>query len=173
MSKYLLHIDRVPDEGANETLIEREISAEEVVTMLAAMVKEPIAAEPEEEEEPEPVRRKYTKKAKPAKVTKGAKKKVGRKEPCPECGSKGSRHFNTCSLKGASPKMIEEATTTAVSSEPITEAQFDHVKEKQEEGDASSLDLSKEFDCPVREVNIAIFSKSYDEYLEKRTKPTV
>ncbi len=94
--------------------------------------------------------------------------------PKPCCGSKGARHFKTCvnfpgnlnkGNNGDEGEKREEKPR-----EPLTMEQYADVKNAIHDGEFQSAKYSLVNKLHIREVNEAIRSNSYDNYLELRTQ---
>ena len=57
---------------------------------------------------------------------------------------------------------------TVPKSEPLTEEQFDRVKELKEEGSLISTEIAVEMGVALGEVNKAIFATTHEDYLSER-----
>ncbi len=80
----------------------------------------------------------------------------GSPKPC--CGSMGPRHKNTC------PQNDKPKKSTAT--EMLNRLQFDDIKDAMRDRDFTSLSYALDNKLPVREVNVALKSKDYEEYLD-------
>ena len=130
-------------------ILERKISADHLIDLLTSAPAEP------KPEAPAPVR---TKTAASAPTAKKGKRKCG------NCGKPGHT-ARTCGDK--------EATALVAKRDPLTEEMFDQVKQLKEEGNMISSELALELAVPIREVNIAIFLLTYEDYLSKRKSDNV
>jgi hypothetical protein len=86
--------------------------------------------------------------------------------PCAECGSKGTKHFKTCSR--AAFATIANMRPVPTKANPFTEEQYDMLKATQEEGEMVSSAYARDHDLPLGEVNVAMFSRTYEGYLKER-----
>lgn len=142
----------IDDQG--EAVIDAEITPDTALQIAGILLKAkapeptPMAAAVEEEE---PVRRKGRPRG----------KRGGKRPPCDYCGSVGPRHRKTCIKNGPAPEMPSK-------SEPLTEEQFDRIKEAVADGSMVSSELAAEMDVKLREVNLAIFADTYEDYLSER-----
>lgn len=81
-----------------------------------------------------------------------------RGDPCPECGSKGTRHFKTCSLTGFH---VKEDPPKA---KPLSLEQFSKVREAMHDKDFQSARFALTNKMSPAEVNKAVRSASFEEY---------
>lgn len=153
----------VDNEG--NIVFERELNEDEIVeTLLAAIPDGEQAAEEEEPaEEAEPT------------VPESAPPSDGRKaRKCGFCGGTGHQ-ARTCSQKRVNDREPEEADEVEdeadASEEPeepqreLTEAEYRHVRKLHTVEDKNSLQISLQLGLPIRQVNYAMLSASYDTYL--------
>lgn len=93
------------------------------------------------------------------------------REPCAECGSTGTRHFKTCSRpKGAAPtKAFASPDTSAeIPKEPLTPDQYEKVRSEMHDRNFSTGQFSLINKMRPSEVNSAIRSEDYEDYLATR-----
>ena len=87
--------------------------------------------------------------------------------PCDECGSKGSRHFKTCSKAGQphaeKTKPFAPTTSTAMPGQPLTQMTFGRVKISQSH-DVPAAEIARNLDVDVAEVEKAFEHETYSEY---------
>lgn len=88
---------------------------------------------------------------------------VGRKrgDPCKECGSTGTRHFKTCSQVKKPPKLLYTVP-------PLTADQYDELRDAMFEKDFQSMPYALTHKMSPKEVNLAVQTTSYADYLNKR-----
>lgn len=136
-----------------EILIDsREITADVAITILANLVNEqPLDIPVDPDPEPRIV-----------KIQKG--KRAVRK--CSACGKPGH-------IARKCPGSSEPAAESEKIGQPLTEDQYVEVQAAKSDGTMVSSEMAKEFDVPLREINIAIFSRDYDTYLKNRSKRDV
>ena len=94
------------------------------------------------------------------------KSKSGKKgqKICKNCGQPG--HIaKTCKN---TPATKDSSQTTAPPPGELTEDQYNEVIRLKKEGDMMSMEVAKEMDVPLREVNIALFANSYQHYQKRR-----
>jgi Zinc knuckle len=92
-----------------------------------------------------------------------------RGERCTECHTTGSRHFKTCSRnrKETNPQFVSRETSVP-REEPMTEAQYDKLRDDMFNKGFSTLIYSTANKIRPREINVAIRSTDYDDYLASR-----
>ena len=89
--------------------------------------------------------------------------------PCPECGSKGARHFKICSQNGAyTRKVIGEEDQVPTDPKALTEEQYDDLRDAMHDREFQSARYSLVNKLPPKEVNAAIRSSDYDAYVDSR-----
>lgn len=157
--KYGGNITILDDEG--NTVFERELSDDEIVEAILAGVSDEIEVVIDPVPEP------------PTKQPPAMPKLAKKGEPKPCCGSKQNRHKKDCPLdafddgetNSSKPKMVAEDFDG--SGDPMTEEEFDEVKDMKDLGKPSMVIASK---LAVRliEVNRAFSAPDYDWYVEHR-----
>lgn len=91
------------------------------------------------------------------------KQKVGRSGGCSECGSRG-RHFKTCTRSGA--PNLEALTPKETRS--LTENEYAALRDAMNDRDFMSAKYALTHRLSPREVNIAVRSLDYEDYLNDR-----
>lgn len=85
-----------------------------------------------------------------------------RGEPCTGCGSTGTRHFKTCPLLPKNTAKTEDMRA------PLTETQYVALRDALHDKDFTSLHYSRDNKLARWEVNQAIKSADYRDYLKSR-----
>lgn len=84
-----------------------------------------------------------------------------RGDPCKECGSTGTRHFKTCSQVKKPPKLLYTVNL-------LTADQYDELRDAIFEKDFQSIRFAMTHKMSPKEVNMAVQTTSYADYLNKR-----
>jgi hypothetical protein len=93
-------------------------------------------------------------------------KAVPRGTPKPCCGSKGARHFKTCPLNGKETIRTFAPEQPKKESSPLDGFQYEALRDAMHDRDFSSAEYALTNRLSPREVNAAIKSADYDDYLD-------
>ncbi len=113
-------------------------------------------------------RRETPKPEKKATPTKASGRPVAhtRGTPKPCYGSTGARHFKTCKLNGKPSTNNADATSSV--GKDLTQEQYDELRDAMHDREFMSAKYALTHELSPREVNAAIRSTDYEDYLESR-----
>lgn len=109
-------------------------------------------------------------------LTDGQEKHRSNREPCAECGSKGSRHFKTCSKYGQRKETIpsfagsDDSPEAPSPIEPLTSEQYGAIRSAMNDREFMSAKYALVNKLRPTEVNHAVRSSSYEHYLDIRSE---
>lgn len=95
---------------------------------------------------------------------------------CDECGTTGTRHFKTCSKWVRSkngtletiPSFSSESSASASSKDPLTAEEYANLRSAMHDKEFQSARYALTHKLRPTEVNAAVVSKSYANYLDNQ-----
>lgn len=164
--KYTYSLTIIDENG--EIKGERELSAEQAIDILLAPESVEVAeVEPEPETETVPERAPAPKKKDKKPKVEAPAKSGGRFPLKACCGSVGPRHKHGCA-SAAKPKEGKRDSLELSGPAALTEEQYGDLRGAMHDFGFSSREYASEMDLPLSQVNAAIKSTDYENYLASR-----